>query len=190
MILLIIFTLICAFCIWMLFTSVEFGFDSTEEVAFVDLKHILFVGLIVYDEGFYLRVRLFFLQKDFFPLERKSKSDKKSENNKKSKKKKDKKKKKRKVSVKALLRLSVKYLKLIAKQFNLVKFHLEWDTGDFVANAKLFPIANVLNNEKCYTSINFEGRKELIVIFKTKIYRFIVLTIRILFDIRKVFVKQ
>lgn len=49
-------------------------------------------------------------------------------------------------------------------------FRLDWDTGDFVANAQLYPLFHALSNRKRQLAINFNGREELEILLQTRLW--------------------
>jgi hypothetical protein len=64
-----------------------------------------------------------------------------------------------KMTLKAVIRKS----KALLKSFHLQTFHCDWDSGDFMLNSWLFPLAHWLDPSHRHWNINFNGRKALTV---------------------------
>ena len=94
-----------------------------------------------------LQLHVFFLHFNFYPLT--------PDKNKKLKP--EKKKKKSRFS------FTFKQAYHFVKSFRIKRFYIDLDTGDCIANAKLYPIFSLVNYKKGNFNINFNGRNKLVL---------------------------
>ena len=134
--------------IYLLFARVSLFIDTSTNQYFIKLQGICKINA-ERDETEILKLRLhiFFLDFNFYPLH----PDKK-------KKRKSKKKKK-----KSRFSLTFKQTKLLIKSFKIKRFYLDLDTGDCITNAKLYPVFALLNYKMGHFNINFNGRNKLVL---------------------------
>lgn len=71
------------------------------------------------------------------------------------------------LSPKRLMRLAINVL----RSFRVRRFHLIWDTDDFVRNAWFFPPAAWVSARGWPVQINFQGRRELALIVENRLAR-------------------
>lgn len=64
--------------------------------------------------------------------------------------------------------LGFKYLYRILSSFRVKQFLLQMDTGNFIMNAKLYPVFYVLNQRYGGFQINFEGNNQLVLQFQNR----------------------
>lgn len=81
------------------------------------------------------------------------------------KKKKRKKKKGLPISPKQMFALAKKLI----QTFKVIRFRINWDTGDFVKNAYLYPLFHVLSRGRRQLHINFTGNQELCIHLQTRL---------------------
>ena len=96
-----------------------------------------------------VHIKLFFFDFYLYPLQYKKKTKKKDSGSKR-------KGFDRKFFTKARMRN-------LLRSFNIKKLWLNIDTGDYIANAKLFPVCWLLNYTKGTFTVNFEGKNELVL---------------------------
>lgn len=101
-----------------------------------------------------LNLKVFFMKFTFYPLRRKKKAEAKKLPSV------EKKKNGKCVAVKKILR--------IVRTFEVKKIVIDMDTGDYVMNAKLFPVFMLLNSTKGSFRINFVDRNRLVLQIKNR----------------------
>lgn len=60
--------------------------------------------------------------------------------------------------------------KNLFRAIKIKHFRMDWDTGDYVRNAQLYPLACVFSNRKWKLNINFNGREELEILLQTRLW--------------------
>ncbi len=95
-----------------------------------------------------IKLRVAFMNFDFYPLRKSHRPKKEKVGEKRPT-------KRRKISPKKILAL--------LRSFKLKRFDLNMDTGDFVLNAKLYPIFNFLDYHAGGFNINFQGNNRLVL---------------------------
>lgn len=142
-------TLLILFAIYLLFAPLVLFMDTKDNTYFVELKGLAKASFEPDRLEFLkIRLRIAFMNFDFYPL-------RKSDNTKKKKIEEKKPARKGKISPKKVLAL--------LKSFKLKKFYLNMDTGDFVLNAKLYPIFNFLDYHLGRFTINFQGKNRIVL---------------------------
>lgn len=58
---------------------------------------------------------------------------------------------------------------------------INWDTGDFIKNAQLYPLFRIACKESIRLNINFMGQQELIIRLQTRLYRLVYAGLRVYF---------
>ena len=134
--------------IYLLFARISLFIDTSTNRYFIKLQGICSINA-ERDETEILKLRLhvFFLHFNFYPLGP-------------DKKKKIKPKKKKK---KSRFSLTFKQAYRLVKSFKIKRFYLDLDTGDCITNAKLYPIVSLINYKKGNFNINFNGRNKLVL---------------------------
>ncbi|MDF0715396.1 hypothetical protein PY092_04480 [Muricauda sp. 334s03] len=155
MILTIVILLVVLLALGLLFVPIQIYVDTATNKYFAGLKGLAKASFEP-DEKEFLRVRLkvLFYEHCFYPLTKSSKP-------KPSKKKKTK--PRRKIKLRKMVRL--------LKSFEVKRFALDMDTGDYVANAKMYPIFVLLNQYVASFHINFENRNRLVMDIRNRPYR-------------------
>ncbi len=64
------------------------------------------------------------------------------------------------------------FIKLI-KTFDIKLFKVNWDTDDFILNAYLYPFTPLFRNPNKTFSINFEGKRDVILVVENRLIRII-----------------
>lgn len=134
--------------IYLLFARISLFIDTSTNRYFINLQGIC----SLYAERdareiLKLRLEVFFMHFNFYPLAP----------DKKKKIKPEKKKKKSRFSV--TFQQGYRFL----KSFTIKRFYLDLDTGDCIANAKLYPIFSLVNFKRGNFNINFRGRNKLVL---------------------------
>lgn len=98
-----------------------------------------------------IKIKMFFLNFQFYPLRRKS----------------DKKEKRKSVTKKKTWIRPNTGLKIL-RSFKIKEFRLELDSGDYIINAKLFSIYAIVNADYRNIEINFQNRNSLFLIIENR----------------------
>ncbi len=148
--------LVVLLVLWLLLIPIQVFIDTDSNKYFARLRGLAKASFEP-DEKELLRVRLkvLFYERCFYPLTKSIDQKKQSEKNKA--------KRKRKVSFKKMLQL--------LKSFEVKQFDLDIDTGDYVANAKIYPVFVLLNQFVASFHINFEDRNRLVLDIRNRPYR-------------------
>ncbi|MFX0557888.1 hypothetical protein ACOCEA_13900 [Maribacter sp. CXY002] len=101
------------------------------------------------DELICIRIRLFFMNFMFYPLQFVGVKPKESHMKKKP--------------VKRKKGIGLKYILRMLRSFKVKEFLLFLDTGNYMLNAQLYPIFFVLNQHYGVFNINFEGKNQLVL---------------------------
>ncbi len=140
---------------YLLLAPIVLHIDTATDQYYVNLKGLAKATLIKEEKEF-LKVKLtvLFMNFNFYPL-RKIGSSTSSEKKQKKKLRARGRKKKRSMSVRTAFRL--------LKSFKVKKFLIDIDTGDYVMNAKLYPIFTYLDHRFGGFYINFKGHNRLLI---------------------------
>lgn len=157
MVLWIIIVTLVLLIVGLLFVPIQIYVDTADATYFVSLQGLAKASLEP-DNKEILRIRLkvFFYEHFFYPL-RKSTKPKKIEDKPA--------KKKRRMSGRTMLRL--------VRSFKVQKLRLDMDTGDYVVNAKLYPVFMLLDRHVGRFHINFQDRNRLVMDVRNTPYRLI-----------------
>lgn len=140
-----------------LFIPIRIFVDTAHASYYVSFKGLARASLEPdQKELFRIRLKVFFLEHFFYPL-RKSTKPKKIGNRPARK--------KRRMNARTMLRL--------ARSFKVQKLSLDMDTGDYVVNAKLYPVFMLLDRHVGSFHINFEDRNRLVMDVRNTPYRLI-----------------
>ncbi|WP_340202257.1 hypothetical protein [Ascidiimonas sp. W6] len=152
MLLIIFLSVFFAVILYLLFVPVIISIDTVNQNYYLQVKGLAKV-FITGDEKQLIKVKLkiFFLNFNFYPLKKKTTKKKELEITEKSS-------KKKKYSV-----LNLKSALRILRSFEIKKCQLDIDTGDCIENAKLYPVFVFLNRTKGTFRINFEGKNSLLL---------------------------
>ena len=138
-----------------LLAPIVLNIDTIKNEYYVRVKGLVKASLEPHEtEIFRIRVHTFFMNFYVYPLQKKKKKKVKP-------KEKGIKKFRKKANLSKIIRL--------IRTFKIKRLFLDLDTGDFVWNAKLFPVFVFLNNQIGGMSINFQGRTNLVLQIENKL---------------------
>ena len=138
------------FGIYLLFAPLTLFVDTKDHTYFVAVKGLARVSFIPDRmEVVRIRLRVAFLNFNYYPLRKARQSGKKRKSNK------GKTGNTPKIGPKRMLRLF--------QTFNLEQLYLNLDSGDFALNAKLYPIITFLNHYGGRFNVNFQGKNRLVL---------------------------
>ena len=138
--------------LWM---PIEVCFDTVSQQYFVRLKGLVKASLEPHgEELFRVTLHVFFRKFYFYPLEKLFSGQPIKEPNKKHRKKRS--------------AMGYKKIKGLLKTFKVKQLLIDIDTGDYVANAKLYPVFAYLNRSVGSFSINFQGRNQMVLFLQNR----------------------
>lgn len=155
MVLLYVILFVVLLVVGLLFVPMKFFVDTSKGTYYASLQGLAKASLEL-DQEVLLRVRLkvFFLERCYYPL-KKSKKVKKSSA--------------KKTVGKSKIRLG-KLLRVL-KTFKVQRFSVDMDTGDYTLNAKLYPIFMFLDRRVGSFHINFHDCNRLVLDVRNRPYR-------------------
>lgn len=137
--------------IYILLVPIVLFIDTKTNQYYIHFKSLAKISIEGNEEALIkIKLKLFFLNFDFFPLKTNKKNIKKEHEKKRSP----------KISRK---RIDTKTGLRLLKTFKIKHFYINIDTGDCIYNAKLYPIFTLLNYRTGYFNINFTGNNRLIL---------------------------
>lgn len=152
MVLAVVLILLFLLLIYLLVAPLVLYIDTVSNTYYFQYKGVA-KATVLADEKEVIKIRLhvFFIRFNFYPLRKKKEAvdSKRIENGESARK------RKKSINLKTGLRL--------LKSFKIRKFLIDIDTGDCIANAKLYPFFAFLNYRLGGFRINFEGRNQLIL---------------------------
>lgn len=147
-ILLILFLLLFVYLLWM---PIVLCIDTITNQYYIHVKGIAKASIESHkEEILIIKLKVFFLSFQFYPLRKNKGSAKKNKRGKYKIKK-----RKPKISLRTALR--------VLKTFKVKRFVLNIDTGDCIYNAKLYPLFAFLNYKIGGFNINFDGRNQIVL---------------------------
>ena len=147
---------------YLLFSPLQIIIDSQQALYAIRWKGLMEAGLNLHLEEIAIRLKVFFWEKDLFPLRRQPEPVSQQ---------KIAKKKKKKSSLSPAWRKKV--WKLL-KSFEVKQFQLDLDTDNYIYNSYLWPVCYFLSNHKNrQLSINYDGRVKVLVLIENRLYRMI-----------------
>ena len=154
MILTVVILLVVLLALGLLFAPIQIYIDTDTVKYYVGIKGLAKASLEP-DKKELIRVRLkvLFYERCFYPIKKSSKPklpEKKAKPH-------------RKIKFGKILR--------VIKSFEVRRFELDLDTGDYIANAKLYPVFMLLNHYVASFHINFENRNKLLIDIRNRPYR-------------------
>ncbi|SHH67221.1 hypothetical protein SAMN05444148_2624 [Winogradskyella jejuensis] len=163
MIWLVIILLLLSILLCLLLVPITMVIDTINNTYYLELKGLAKASVIEDNiEVLKIKMRILFFKSYMYPLKRMA--IKKSKKTKVLKPKKE-----RFINSKNLKRV----LRVI-KSFNIKKFYLNLDTGDYTANAKLYPVFSFLNFYKATNcNVNFVGENNVQLIIQNRPVRII-----------------
>ncbi|WP_420601112.1 hypothetical protein [Flagellimonas sp.] len=147
-------TLLVLFGIYLLFAPLVLFIDTKDNTYFLKLKGLAKASFEPDKLEFIkIKLRIAFMNFDFYPLRKSHHS------------------KKEKVGEKKLIKkrnIGIKQITALLKSFKLEKLYLNLDTGDFVLNAKLYPIFHFLDYRVGRFNINFQGNNRMVLMARNR----------------------
>ena len=134
--------------LYLLFVPVVFFIDTTTNEYYIQLRGLAKVSIVAdAKEVLKIKLKITFFNFYFYPLKKKSPPKKKEIA-------------KRNES-RTMKRISLRKSVRVLRSFKVKRILLDIDTGDWILNAKLYPIFGFLNYHVGKFNINFEGRNRL-----------------------------
>ena len=97
--------------------------------------------------------------------------------------------KREKKASKSSLRFSIHKIRPLFRAFSkaihIERFRVNWDTGDFMYNAWLYPVFRRWSRRKRQLFINFWGEQELAIILQTRLGLLLMAGLRVFFILKK-----
>lgn len=157
MILISVILLVVLLALGLLFVPIQIYIDTDANTYFAGLKGLAKASFEADEKKlFRIRLKALFIERCFYPLTTSSKPKGPSKSRKK-------KTRPRKIKLRKLVR--------VLQSFKVKRFALDMDTGDYVANAKMYPIFVLLNQYVASFHINFENRNRLVMDIRNRPYR-------------------
>nr|WP_297782862.1 hypothetical protein [uncultured Allomuricauda sp.] len=140
----------------LLFVPIQIFIDTDTGKYYAGLKGLAKASFEP-DEKELLRIRLkvLFYERCFYPLTKSSKPKQPT----------------RKKKTKPKKRIAFRKVLRLIRSFEVKRFALDMDTGDYVANAKMYPVFVLLNHYVASFHINFENRNRLVLDVRNRPYR-------------------
>jgi hypothetical protein len=145
--LLILLTVIIVLLLYLLFIPIIIIIDTNTNQYYVQLQGLA-KAYIESDKKELIKIKLkvFFLNFNFYPLKRKKTVVKK-----------------KKIKKYSSKRIEFKKFIRSLRTFKIKRLFVNIDTGDCISNAKLFPLFTFLNQTKGSFKVNFEGRNQMVL---------------------------
>ena len=161
MLLIIIITLFILGISYLLFTPICLVIDTHKHLYYIQQKGLLKAQLMPDDNAiFKIRIRLLFFHFNIWPLKHKKRAATKKKTPK----------LKRKHSKRPI---KLKRLMAVLRSFKVKTFHLNFDSGNCISNAKFYPAFALLNYFNMDCHINFLGRNALLLVIENRPIRII-----------------
>ncbi|MBV1923624.1 MAG: hypothetical protein KUG68_06335 [Flavobacteriaceae bacterium] len=140
--------LLVSIIIYLLFARLSLFIDTSTNRYFIKLLGICSINAERDEtEILILRMHIFFMDFNFYPLRPDEKKKRKQE----------------KKKGKSRFSLTIKQAYRLIKSFKVKRLYLDLDTGDCITNAKLYPVFALLNYRKGNFNLNFNGRNKLVL---------------------------
>ncbi len=154
MILTVVILLVVLLAFGLLFVPIQIYIDTDTLQYFVRIKGLAKASLEP-DKKELLRIRLkvLFFERFFYPIRKSSKP------------------KLPKKKVKNKRRMKFGNMVRVIRSFQVRRFVLDLDTGDYIANAKMYPVFMLFNHYGASFHINFEDRNRLLIDIRNRPFR-------------------
>ena len=148
MVFVIVFTIVLLIVLYLLFTPIILNINTLSKEYYLQFSGLFKANWELHElELFRIRLRVFYINFFFYPLrDWKIKKPKKS-----------------KWVPSRRPKLGIREYYQLARTFQVKRFSLDMDTGDYTLNAKLFPVFVFLNNRVGDMHINYNGRNQLVL---------------------------
>lgn len=133
--------------------------DTEREIFLAKWQGIFAVRAIPGADGWRFFFKIFFFEKEWFPKMGTPSPPKIS----------PKKPVRKKAGSPFSLRKMAQLAKNLFRAVNLKRLKIDWDTGDFVKNAWLFPVFHGLSGGKRQLTINFFGKQAFAILLQTRL---------------------
>lgn len=167
--------LVLAILLWALLVPFRLEVNSESEVYRCGIPGLIMARAEPEGDFFLISFRIFFLNFRMDPFKPSSAGKEKEEAEKEKKeaeKDKEKKKSKSVLSGRHLLKPSLKLLKDIFKAIKLKRLVVDFDTGDDILNAKLYPVCFILSRPNRHVMVNFDDFQRIIIEIRTRLIWF------------------
>ena len=171
MLLYLVLILLLLFFCWILFLPIRLVINTENEQFYIKQSGTFKVTFKLDElELVYLRVRLFFISFNLYPI-RSILNDSKPSDSKKRKK------KKRNLSIRTM-HLFFKIIKNNLSTYKVKTLIVNIDTGSVITNAYLFPVGEIIRGKYIRLSINNSNDYNLEVLIENTLYMMVVVTIK------------
>lgn len=171
MLLFLILFLLVFFLFWVLFIPIKIVINTDKEQFYIQQSGTFKFSFKLDEiELVFMRIRIFFISFNLYPI-RSILNESKPSNKKK------KKKKRQNLSIRTI-HLLFKIIKSNLSTYKMKKLILNIDTGSVVTNAWLFPIGEVISGKEIRLSINNSNDFRLLVLIENTLYMMVVATIK------------
>ncbi len=82
-------------------------------------------------------------------------------------------------------RQGMRLVKNLLKAIKIRRLQINWDSGDFMLNAWLYPLFRLLNRRNIRLQVNFMGNQEIAIFLQTRLYRLGWAFLRTFFNTKK-----
>lgn len=148
MVFVIVFTIVLIVILYILYTPIILNINTLSKEYYLQFSGLFKANWELHElELFRIRLRVFYFNFFFYPLrDWKLKKPKKS-----------------KWVPSRSSKYGLREYYQLARTFQVKRFSLDMDTGDYTLNAKLFPVFLFLNNRVGDVHINYKGRNQLVL---------------------------
>jgi hypothetical protein len=160
-ILLILLGIILLILTWLLVCPVTLHIDTSQETFQVSMKGVFTLALDTASEEFVLGIRTPFFRKLYYPFRDKSGTDKRTKPTHPEK---------RKTRTRGR-DMNFQKLRRLLRTFKVEDFRCSIDTGDYVQNALLVPVFQVMSQYRDRVSVNFNGEFYLRLVASNSLWR-------------------
>lgn len=146
---------------WLCWTPLRLEIDSENGVFQLEWRHVARVNWLPEQALDCIRIRAFFFERQFFltniPPKRTERAVKRSVQKARPRKK--------TMPARTIWRLCRRLL----QSFDVKRFELQWDSDDFIWNARLYPLVWFLSTRwNAQVQVNFMGRRELALVLENR----------------------
>ncbi|MBD0849540.1 hypothetical protein [Maribacter arenosus] len=146
----IILLVISAIIVYLLFVQLVLYIDTGTNEYYVRVKGLMKANIMPHkEELIQIRIRAFFMNFYFYPINKIGTPIKPSTT--------------KKLGIKKKRQLGFRKGLRLLRSFEVKRFYVELDTGNCITNAKLYPLFALLNQKSGNFRINFEGKNQLIL---------------------------
>lgn len=144
--------------------------DTQQNVYKFSWQGIFASWVVPEKEGFRWFFRLFFWQKEWLPDKKQTKKENSTQN-------------KKSTGTKQRFRFSIKFIRALTRNLTraikVQRLRVNWDTGDFVLNAWLYPAFRSASKGKRQLFVNFMGEQDLTLRLQTRLGYLAIAAVRV-----------